>query len=327
MSTSPLFQPIFFTPIYKDYLWGGTNIAKRFKRLDTPVPCAESWEISAHKDGMSIVSDGALKGQSLAELAKTFGRELLGSRSPAETKFPLLIKIIDARENLSVQIHPSLCDITADKDEIKNECWYSLNGEGVLFGGFQDPFNKRETFELACATDDSSFGGMLAAHYPSAGEVLNVPAGLVHAIGAGSLIYEVQQSSNTTYRFYDWGRVDAQGNPRELHIAQAMRSIDWSIEPSKPTAPSPIAGSPLQECIKTPYFRICKLQNSDTSFTVEHTGESFYALFASKGGFSIIADGCESRLPLGASALIPAALLRFTLVPDDNNSEVLITTL
>ena len=121
MSTSPLFQPIFFTPIYKDYLWGGTNIAKRFKRLDTPVPCAESWEISAHKDGMSIVSDGVLKGQSLAELAKTFGRELLGSRSPAETKFPLLIKIIDARENLSVQIHPSLCDITADKDEIKNE--------------------------------------------------------------------------------------------------------------------------------------------------------------------------------------------------------------
>lgn len=327
MANPLLSQPLFFKPVYKDYLWGGTRIAEQYKRKETPSICAESWEISAHSDGMSVVSAGPLQGQTLEAITKSYGKELLGSSAPSSTKFPLLIKIIDARENLSVQVHPSPCDPSADKDEIKNECWYSLNGEGYLYGGFQEPFNKREVFELARVANEDSIGGMLAVHQPAIGDVLNIPAGLVHAIGAGSLIYEVQQCSNTTYRFYDWGRVDTNGIARELHLAQAMHSIDWSLPTPRLLTPEPTPATSLEECIKTPYFRVLRLRKAAEPYTIYTNGESFHALFTSSGGFTIVVDGIESHLPLGDSALIPAAISSYTLVPDDQSSIALITTL
>lgn len=327
MANPLLSQPLFFKPIYKDYLWGGTRIVEQYKREEAPSICAESWEISAHSDGMSIVSEGPLQGESLEAITTSYGKELLGSRALSSTRFPLLIKIIDARKNLSVQVHPSLSNPNADRAEIKNECWYSLNGEGLLYGGFREPFNKREVFELAVAENESSIGEMLAIHKPTIGDVLNIPAGLVHAIGEGNLIYEVQQSANTTYRFYDWDRVGTDGKPRELHITQAMHSIDWSLPEPRLSTPKPIPASPLEECIRTPYFTIRRLRKTSDATTLHPAGESFHALFASCGGFTIVIDGIESYMPLGVSAIIPASVSSYTLVPDGQSSRALITTL
>lgn len=318
-------SPLFFTPVYKDYLWGGDAIPRRFGRQDAPARCAESWEISAHPDGMSVVADGPLAGRTLADLAREYGRALLGSRAPSATRFPLLFKLIDARDRLSIQIHPSAADPLANPDEIKNECWHSLGrtADASIFAGFKDGVADASAF-----ADLSALPSLMRVHEPREGETLFIPSGLVHAIGAGNLVYEVQQSSNTTYRFYDWDRLDKFGKLRPLHVAEATRSIDWSLPPPSFTHPAPSGRPGVDLCLRTPFFTIYAcIADAGVETAFDTAGESFHVVFVKSGAYTLRCGAGIHALAAGTSALLPACLGGYSLAKNTGEGSALVTTL
>lgn len=235
-----MLYPLKFQPIYKDYLWGGRTLADYGRTLPENGPVAESWELSAHPNGVSVVLNGPLKGRTLPELLKQYGTSLIGTlASPRDhEKFPLLIKLIDARDRLSVQVHPDddYAAVHAGGEYGKNEMWYVMAAapDAQLIAGVR-PGTTRELFAAAVKQDHCL--DYLQALPVKAGDVVNIPAGLVHAIGAGLLICEVQQNSDTTYRVYDYGRRDQAGQTRPLHIEPALDVIDFSA--AAPAAPLP----------------------------------------------------------------------------------------
>lgn len=223
--------PLLFTPVLKDYLWGGRNLEKLGRNLP-PGITAESWEIAAHEDGTTAVANGRYQGQSLTQLQQQLGLDLIGSNgrwAHERGKFPLLVKLLDANQQLSVQVHPQDDYALAHEgNELgKTEMWVVLQakpGAKVQLG--VQPGTTADLFGQAAAT------GQLEPylHYVpvQAGDHICVPAGTVHAIMDGILLAEIQQNSNTTYRVYDWNRRDTHGRPRPLHIEKALQVINFS---------------------------------------------------------------------------------------------------
>ena len=313
----PSLVPLLFRPVYKDYLWGGTRIASRFGREGTPVPCAESWEVSAHPDGMSVVDGGPFAGRTLAELCETYGAELLGSWTEGR-RFPLLVKLIDASKRLSVQVHPS--DEGAEKHggEAKTEMWYFLDApEGAaVCAGLKKGVTPRV---FADAVKEKSVASLLRTVKAEAGKALYIPGGLVHAICEGCFVLEVQQSSNTTWRVYDWDRVGADGKPRELHVARAAEVIDWhapEMSLSTPYAMPPSSPDNLRErVLRSDYFTMERWTlRSPEAF--DQDGRSFRIFFALDGDAEVRApDGSATRVPRGRSCLVPASLGKCSAAP------------
>ncbi|MDD2578652.1 MAG: class I mannose-6-phosphate isomerase [Clostridia bacterium] len=233
-----MLYPLKFKPVYKDYLWGGRTLVDYGRTLPENGPVAESWELSAHPNGVSIVQNGPLSGKTLPELLREYGPSLIGSLAEPRDldKFPLLIKLIDARDRLSVQVHPGddYAAMHAGGEYGKNEMWYVMAAApgAQLIAGVR-PGTTREQFARAIADDNCL--DLLQTLPVKAGDVVNIPAGLVHAIGAGLLICEVQQNSDTTYRVYDYGRRDQSGQTRPLHIEPALDVINF--EKTAPAAP------------------------------------------------------------------------------------------
>ena len=218
------------TPAFKDYVWGGNKLKEKYGKHTDLSPCAESWELSAHKDGLSMIPDGRT-------ILEAFDKNDLGVRAARFDVFPMLIKFIDAASDLSVQVHPS--DEYAaihEKSLGKSELWYVVEAdEGAgLYVGFKERISKAE-YEQAIKND--TLCSLLNFFEVKAGDFYFIPAGTVHAIGRGCLICEIQQNSNVTYRVYDHGRVGKDGKPRELHIAKALDVS--STEPYLPAAPQP----------------------------------------------------------------------------------------
>ena len=209
-------------PAFKDYLWGGQILREKYNITDMD-KVAESWVFSTHKDGQSIVVGGSLDGKTLSEAVEIMGTSALGKKAAEFEMFPQMIKIIDAEQSLSIQVHPS--DEYALENEGqygKTEMWYILDakeGAGIYYGV------KKETTkeELYNAIQNNRIEDVLRFQPCKAGESYFIPSGTIHAIGAGLLIAEVQQNSNVTYRVYDFGRVGVDGKPRELHFEQAVR--------------------------------------------------------------------------------------------------------
>ncbi len=317
--------PIAFHPVYKDNIWGGSRIPAQFHRENAPAICAESWEISGHPDGMGVVADGPLTGLTMQELCLRYGAGLVGTRAKRTDRFPLLVKLIDARDKLSLQVHPSFADPSADPLEIKNECWHILDrtSDACLYAGFRLGVTDAILRESLAGKGGAS---LLNRFEPAVGETLYIRAGLVHAIGAGCLVYEVQQTSNTTYRLYDWDRVGPDGKPRLLHIDEGLRSVDWSLPPPKMEAPRPVLGSNLRVCVSTPFFTLLQLDTSEPE-TFQTKGESFHVLFARKGSFTVSTPGGEAPLPYGSRLLIPASADSYTLIPSELSASALITHL
>ena len=196
------------------------------ENLHTALWGTESWEISGHTSSPSTVANGEFAGQTLSALAATYGRAFMGTKAPSETDFPLLFKVIDAQRRLSVQVHPNERTRALIGGEPKTEMWRVLGGTGPIFAGLQ-PGTTPQT--VAENVENGRFEETLVRHDAREGLTLFIPGGLVHAIGENVLIYEVQQSSNTTYRLYDWGRVGADGKPRQLHVAAALEAIDYTL--------------------------------------------------------------------------------------------------
>lgn len=315
MSALPYPYPLRFKPVYKDYIWGGDWIIRKFGRNEPDGVYAESWEATDRPDGMSVVANGDLKGKTFRDLIESMGAELLGTHGGGD-HFPLLIKLIDSRQCLSVQVHPN--DETAAKygGEAKTEMWYVLDAEpgARVLAGLKPGVDARAFRE---AIETNRFEEILVPVPVSAGDAIFIPGGRVHAIDKGCLLLEVQQNSNTTYRIYDWGRLGADGKPRPLHIEKALQVIDWLDEGNPKVQPRKIEkddGNDSWEILTTPYFRLEKFQLNESWSCPGHPG-TFQVLFVQEGRLELEWAGGSEIMEPGTTWLVPAALPGFTATP------------
>ena len=315
--------PMTFTPVYKDYPWGGTRIPETYHRDVAPGIYAESWEITDHEDGMSVVTNGSLVGKTLREVLQGDPQSIMGSNVNG-TEFPLLIKLIDAKQKLSVQVHPN--DETAAKfgGEAKTEVWYLLgDNDTQVYCGLNEGVTK-ESFLQAVAEGTS--GETMRAVPVQKDSAVFVRGGSVHAIDEGCLILEIQQNSNTTYRIYDWGRMGNDGKPRELHIDQAINVINWDNNANPQIEPELIVDTDTFKCwevLQCEYFRLEKLIFS-APLEVLMDETTFHALFVAEGEAEISWGDETLSAPAGTSILVPAALPAYTL---EGHATVLRTTI
>jgi mannose-6-phosphate isomerase len=219
--------PLTFQPIFKERVWGGRHLEKLYRKpLPSGRPIGESWEISDRPDDVSLIANGPLAGKDLHWLLEHHSAELLG-KDLATKAFPLLIKILDARETLSLQVHPPAHRAVELKGEPKTELWYVAHADpgAELFVGLKRGVT-RQQFErkIESGTVAECFHNIAV----KAGDAMFLPSGRVHALGGGLVIFEIQQNSDTTYRVFDWNRVGLDGKPRELHIKQSLASIDFN---------------------------------------------------------------------------------------------------
>ncbi|HBQ64312.1 MAG TPA: mannose-6-phosphate isomerase [Clostridiales bacterium] len=325
---SSCIYPYIFHPAWKDYLWGGRNLEKMGKHLPEGI-IAESWEIAAHKDGQSIVDNGPLKGLTLAELLHKLGRDLIGTALPEKDllTFPLLIKFIDANDRLSVQVHPDDAYGSLFGDYGKNEAWYIVDaapGSQLVYG--LRPGTAREDFEKGLKA--GTFESLLHRVDVKPGEVYDIPAGLIHAIGKGIMIVEVQQNSNLTYRVFDYNRTDREGNPRPLHIKDALAVTRFPAAGELPPKASSGILFKLQseipegEAIRTVYvvnrcFALETLQLVRARIHVPGNKRNFMIHTVLSGRMEITWQGTDGMqdlsVPRGQSVLLPAALGPATL--------------
>lgn len=301
--------PLMFEHIYKEKVWGGRRLEQLGRQLPDGEPIGESWDVV----DSSRVRNGALVGQTLSELVPHMKQALVGDRVWEQNgdQFPLLLKLIDATDILSVQVHPD--DEYAQhqgEPRGKSECWYVLHAEpgGQLIHGFNQPVD-RATLEQALQND--ALTSYLYRVPVEAGDVLFVPAGTVHAIDQGLLLYEVQQRSDTTYRLHDWGRAGLDGKPRPLHIERSLDVVDFSIWPEHISVPLPI---PLEDgrfyLAACCYFALESwIISGITRF--ETDGESFNLMTVVEGtlGLRYGEDGDENlEVGYGETVLLPAEL-------------------
>lgn len=334
--------PLLFKPVYKDYLWGGSRIAGAFGRKTGLERCAESWEISDRSDGMSIIENGALAGITLSALLQKERQAIMGSGN-SEAAFPLLIKIIDARQRLSLQVHPDNSNAATVGGEPKTEMWYVLDSEddAFLFASLKKGVD-RETF--LSALQDERLEETLHRLPAEAGSALFVPGGRLHAIGAGCLLLEVQQNSNTTYRVYDWGRVDDNGQPRELHLKKALQVMNWNDHHPEITKPRNVLVSEekyealfgsktenkaqprLHEIIECAYFSVEKVELRQPWIQKRYSGK-MELWFTVNSAVTIHTEGHETVIPHGRTCLMPAALKTAEWMPDKFPAELIRITL
>ena len=302
------------TPVVKDYIWGGTRLREQFG-IDFPCErTAEAWMLSCHPDGRTRVANGEHSGMTLPKVL-TKHPEYMGTHAKNFNMFPLMIKLIDARESLSLQVHPDdEYAMLNDDDQGKDELWYVIDcdEDSEIICGFAEEMNQEE-FKLAVES-----GAILdsVVHYnPKPGDVFYIEAGTVHAIGAGVLIAEIQQNSNATYRIYDYDRADEEGNKRPLHLNKA---IDVTI-----TVPSPVpqgaAGEPesIDQRTETLLGK-CRCFSSrlvETGRTTHMTvgRESFASVVMIDGSARFISEDDDIELKKGDSAFIPAGFGELTV--------------
>jgi mannose-6-phosphate isomerase len=309
-SARPLY-PFTFAPIFKDYPWGGRNLASKLGRSLPEGIVAESWEIAAHPNGASTVDHGPLAGLTLPQLQERLGEVLIGSRNRsvlAQGKFPLLIKLLDANRWLSVQVHPDDEYALAHEGEFgKTEMWVVLYAEpgAELICGFKRGVD-REIFTRAIAEECAV---EFLHHIPvSKGDVIFVPAGAVHALGPGLIVAEIQQNSDTTYRIYDWGR------PRPLHIAKSLDVLDYSLVEPKPLKPQLLAGNGYrrERIGRCRHFDVERLSlPAGGAFAGNCDGSTFEIWGVIQGGARIYWQEGELELAAVRWALLPARLGAF----------------
>lgn len=310
-------NPLLLAPIYQDYIWGGSRISSRFSRPAAPERCAESWEVADRPEGQSVVVGGSHHGKTLRELVRQYGDALLGAQR-ASTIFPLLVKLIDARETLSVQVHPNNENAHHTGGEPKTEMWYILEADpgACVYAGFR-PGVTPDVFRAALA--DNTVEALLNKLPVRAGDAIFMPGGCVHAIGAGCLILECQQNSNTTYRLYDWGRVDAQGRGRELHIEPALKVINWDAAPAELARPQrhiAHGGNEWWEVVHSDFFRMQRV-NLAQNEVLKQEPSSFRVLFIAGGSIEVTGPHYDQVVESGQTLLIPAACGDLVLRPVD----------
>ena len=310
-------------PIFKDYIWGGTRLKEDFGFETGYEKTAEGWMLACHKDGMNIIDGGEYDGFELGDVVEKVGMtKLLGTKSEQYPYFPVLIKLIDAYDNLSIQVHPDDKYAREIENEFgKTEMWYVLDAsEGAtLIYGFKNEISKEEFKQ---AIENNTLLDKLNVINIKKGDTLFIEAGTVHAIGKGALIAEIQQNSNCTYRVYDYGRVGADGKPRELHIQKAL-DVSNTVPPTHDTKPmgetQVTNGNEKQLITSCDLFNVerYKVANEITLSTDE---KSFMHILVIDGEGEIQ----NRKARKGDSFLIPASFENFEI---NGNIEFLATTL
>jgi mannose-6-phosphate isomerase len=312
-----MMYPFIFEPLLKERIWGGNDI-RPFKKLPPGNgKTGESWELSHVEGNYSIVANGPLAGKTIDDLIETFGAALLGEKVFRQfgKKFPLLIKFIDAQDNLSIQVHPG--DELARKRHHsfgKTEMWYIVKATrgAALYSGFSQQINADEYVRRVA---DNSFTDVLQRYEVAAGDVFFLPAGRVHAIGTGCFIAEIQQTSDITYRIYDYDRRDALGNARELHVEEAKDAIDYTVYPDYRTAYEPAENIPVQ-LVQCKYFTTNLLSADKTIKRDLATRDSFVIYILTEGSATIRDDGGnELTVGQGQTVLVPAAAQWVEIIP------------
>ena len=309
--------PFKFQPILKSIIWGGSEISK-FKNLDKVQDgIGESWEISAVKDSISVIKNGELAGKPLDELINEAKGQLVGEKVYEKfgDKFPLLIKFIDAQDDLSIQVHPD--DELAKKRHNsfgKTEMWYIVNTKpnASIISGFKDKITPEQYLEKV---KDNTFTDALQKHFVKKDKVYFLPAGRVHAIGSGCFVAEIQQTSDITYRIYDYNRKDASGNTRELHTELAKDAIDFTVYDSYETEYKAEENKPV-ELVSCEYFTT-NLLKLDNSFEQDISDIDSFVILICLEGKCTLEDDKQNKISLeqGESILIPANTNKISISP------------
>jgi len=306
-----MFGPLKLRPVFKDYLWGGRNLERLGKNLPEGI-VAESWEVSCHEAGPSVVSEGPLAGVTLQDLVARHPVEMLGtSLAPRFGKiFPLLVKLIDANDRLSVQVHPDdrYAALREGGQLGKNEMWYILQAKpGARLVCDVKPGLDREGFRRAL--EEGRIEDCLGSLDVVAGDFVNIPAGMLHAIGSGILLLEVQQSSNLTYRVYDYDRLDPHGQRRELHTQKALEVIDFSSSlrsGKRPGLTLPLAhGGSRRILVINPYFQV-EEWTTPGSLPQDTLAERFVLYTVIEGRGQLEHQGQALPLSPGQTVFVPA---------------------
>jgi len=307
--------PMKLEAAYKDYIWGGIRLKDEFGKVTSMDPIAESWEVSCHPDGESMIINGEFKGRSLRSVLSTYP-DMLGTKCTDKPEFPVLVKLIDAKERLSLQVHPDDDYAFREEDQQgKNEMLYIVDCEpdAKLILGFKREHTKEE-LQAMIANDTMQDFVQYVDIKP--GDCYCIPAGLIHAICEGVLIAELQQNSNLTYRVYDYGRVGMDGKPRELHIDKAMDVINTALKPEKSdygiTKTSEFSEEKLADW---EYFRAKKI-NLFSKMEIKAGSESFQTLTCLSGSAELVFDDQSLKLIKGESVFIPAGLGNYALEGD-----------
>ena len=307
-----MLYPLTFHPIFKERVWGGRNLERLYRKvLPANTPIGESWEITDRPEGVSVIANGPLAGKDMRWLMGNQRKELLGKMN-AE-RFPLLIKILDCQETLSVQVHPPAGVAANLGGEPKTEMWHIADAtpKAVLYVGLRRGVT-REEFEQRIV--NGSVAEALHRISVKKDDVMFLPSGRVHAIGAGNVIFEIQQNSDTTYRVFDWNRVGLDGKPRQLHVQESLESINFEdFEP--PLITSKYSRNPkfaVRYLVNDPLFRVdaCKVKRGERFYL---SGEGLKIIGILKGRMSFAAGEHEVRLEAGGFVTLPASLERVTV--------------
>ncbi|HIP26150.1 MAG TPA: mannose-6-phosphate isomerase [Flavobacteriaceae bacterium] len=316
-------EPLKFIPILKEKIWGGEKLNKLLKKKSDKKNIGESWEISDVENEMSIVANGKLKGQSIQDVIEQYKGELVGEKVYQHfgNKFPLLIKFIDAKEALSIQLHPN--DKLAKKRHNsfgKTEMWYVMQADknANLIVGFKEKVNS-ETYKKHL--QEKTLLKILNSELVEKGDVFFIPTGRVHAIGAGVLLAEIQQTSDVTYRIYDWDRKDDKGNYRELHTENALEALDFEVKNSYKTNYK-VKANKESTIVKCPFFTT-NIIIVDGEINVNHTNKDSFIIYMCVSGNVIFANNnFELELNYGETILIPNSLNHFE-IKSNKKSELL----
>jgi mannose-6-phosphate isomerase len=303
----PQLYPLRFQPLFRRYLWGGRRLETVLgKPLGDGNDYAESWEIVDHGHDQSVVSSGPLAGAALSQLLSEYGTDLLGRHAPVK-RFPLLFKFLDANQKLSLQVHPNdqQAALLQPPDLGKTEAWIILHADpgSIVYAGLKRGFDRpalerelhRGTAELC-----------LHRFEPKTGDCLFIPAGAVHALGAGLLVAEIQQSSDTTFRLFDWNRIGPDGRPRALHVEEGLAVIDFDRGPVVPQVPQPTSRSHVEQLVVCDKFVMDRWRWDSEQLV--GGDERFHILVVLEGEIRVGGDLSENPMRSGQTMLLPAGV-------------------
>ncbi len=304
-----MLYPLTFQPVFKERVWGGREIERLYgKKLPSGAVIGESWEISDRPGDASVIANGPLAGKDLRWLMTHHTAEILGEAKPAaEGRFPLLCKILDARDKLSLQVHPPLNKAAELKGEPKTEMWFIADAapDASLYVGLKNGVTRAE-FEKKIS--DGSVAECFHRIPVQAGDTMFLPSGRVHAIGDGLVIFEIQQNSDTTYRVFDWNRVGLDGKPRDLHIAESLASIDFNdFEPKLVETKFTGDAVKVRPLVNDPLFHVetWKLNSGATGLL---KSKKLQIVAVTAGAIEIKSGTTSVNLSAGQFSLIPASM-------------------
>jgi len=316
--------PLKFEPICLEKIWGGNRLKTLLGKNYNLKNCGESWELSGVEGNISVVANGFLKGNDLSELIEIYMGDLVGDKVYEKfgTEFPLLIKFIDAQDDLSIQVHPN-DELSKERHNAfgKTEMWYVVDvAEGALINsGFNQQVDREKYLEYL---ENGNLIDLLKYDEAKVGDVFFIPAGRVHAIGKGSLVAEIQQTSDVTYRIFDYNRKDDKGNERELHTDLALDAIDFTFLDDYKTKYSAVLNKST-EIVNCKYFTTNILEFDQPIEKDQYKTDSFVIYITLEGNFEIETEEGTENIAKGETVLVPASIDLYKLIPKNGKVKLL----